>query len=39
MKRREGVDKLKVEDTVYKNALQQAEMMKKWFQTVYKRKS
>ena len=39
MKSREGVDKLKVERTVYEDALQQAEVMNKNFQTVYTRKS
>ena len=39
MKSREGVDKLKVEGTVYRDALQQAEVMNKSFQTVFTRES
>ena len=39
IKNREGVDKLKVEDTVYKDALQQAEVMNKSFQTVFTREN
>ena len=35
MKSREGVDKLKVEGTVYEDALQQAEVMNKCFQTAF----
>ena len=34
---REGIDKLKVKSTVYKDALQQAEVMNKCFQTVFTR--
>ena len=37
MKSREGVDKLKVEGTVYEDALQQAEIMNKCFWTVLKK--
>ena len=39
MKSREEVDKLKVEGTVYENALQEAEVMNKCFQTVFTRES
>ena len=39
MKSREGVDKLKVEGIVYEDALQQAEVMNKSFQTVFTRES
>ena len=39
MKSREGLDKLKIEGTVYKDALQQAEVMNRSFQTVLKKKS
>ena len=39
MKSREEVDKLKVEGTVYEDALQQAEVMNKCFQTVFSRES
>ena len=38
MKSREGVDKVKVEGTLYEDALQQAEVMNKSFQTVFTRK-
>ena len=39
IKSMEGVDKLKVEGTVYKDVLQQAEVMNKSFQTVFTRES
>ena len=39
MKSTEGIDKLKVEDTVYEDALQQAEVMNKSFQMVFTRES
>ena len=39
MKIRERVDKLKVEGTVYEDALQQIEVMNKCFQTVLTRES
>ena len=39
MKSREGVDKLKIEGTMYEDALQQAEVMNKSFQTVFIRES
>ena len=39
MESREGVDKLKVEGTVYDNAFQQAEVMNKCFHTVFTRES
>ena len=39
LKSREGVDKLKVEGTVYEDALQQAEVINKIFQTIFIRES
>ena len=39
MRSREGVDKVKVEGTVYKDALQQTEVMNKCFQTGFIRES
>ena len=39
MRNREGLDKLKVEGTVYEDALQQAEVMNENFQTVFTRES
>ena len=39
MKSREGVDKLKVEGTMYEDALQQAEVMNKSFKSVFTKAS